>query len=50
LIQNFEDGIPLKKDDVFEFSFCIQAVHSDVVMMLQRKGLLEFDDPLEKNI
>jgi CubicO group peptidase (beta-lactamase class C family) len=46
--RNFEEGIILKKDDVFELASVSKQFTAMIVMMCEEKGLLKFDDPVSK--
>lgn len=46
--RSFENQIPLKETDVFEMASVSKQFTAMVVMMCQEKGLLNWDDPVEK--
>ena len=46
--RSFEDNIPLKTDDIFELASVSKQFTAMIVMMCKEKGLLGFDDPVEK--
>jgi CubicO group peptidase (beta-lactamase class C family) len=46
--RDFEDKTFLKTDDIFELASISKQFTAMLVMMCQEKGLLDFDDPVEK--
>lgn len=46
--QNFEDKTFLKTDDIFELASVSKQFTAMLLMMCKEKGLLDFDDPVEK--
>lgn len=48
--RDFEKMDPLRAGDVFELASVSKQFTAMVIMMLQEKGLLTFDDPVEKYI
>ncbi len=48
--REYESGKKLKKDDIFELASISKQFTSMLVMMCEEKGLLDFDDPLDKYI
>ncbi len=48
--RDFANKIPLQKKDVFELASVSKQFTAMVIMMLKEKGLLQFDDLLEKYI
>lgn len=48
--RSFENQIPLETTDIFELASVSKQFASMLIMMCQEKGLLDFDDPLEKYV
>lgn len=48
--REFAQGIPLKKTDIFELASVSKQFTAMVIMMLKEKGLLQYDDPVEKYV
>jgi CubicO group peptidase (beta-lactamase class C family) len=46
--RSFEDNIKLKADDIFELASVSKQFTAMLVMMCKEKGLLDFDDPVDK--
>lgn len=46
--RSFADQIPLRTPDVFELASVSKQFTTMVIMMLQEKGKLQYDDPVEK--
>jgi len=46
--RNFEDQTPLKTDDIFELASVSKQFTAMLVMISKEKGLLGFDDPVDK--
>ena len=46
--REFAQQIPLKKTDTFELASVSKQFTAMVIMMLKEKGLLQYDDPVEK--
>ncbi|TAH14670.1 MAG: class A beta-lactamase-related serine hydrolase [Runella slithyformis] len=46
--RHFETNTPLQKTDIFELASVSKQFTAMVVMMLQEKGKLQYDDPLDK--
>lgn len=46
--RSFENQVPLKETDIFEMASLSKQFTAMVVMMCQEKGLLNWDDPVEK--
>lgn len=46
--RNFEENIPLETTDIFEMASVSKQFTAMMVMMCKEKGLLDFDDPVEK--
>jgi len=46
--RSFEDNTFLKTDDIFELASVSKQFTAMLVMMCKEKGLLDFDDPVEK--
>jgi CubicO group peptidase (beta-lactamase class C family) len=48
--RDFAKKIPLEQTDVFELASVSKQFTAMVIMMLREKGLLKYDDPLEKYV
>ncbi|HSC53071.1 MAG TPA: serine hydrolase domain-containing protein [Phnomibacter sp.] len=48
--RHFETKEPLQTSDIFELASVSKQFTAMVIMQLQEKGLLQFDDPLEKYV
>jgi len=46
--RNFEKAVPLKKTDLFELASVSKQFTAMTILMLQEKGLLQYDDLVEK--
>ncbi len=46
--RDFANRTPLKKTDLFELASVSKQFTAMVIMLLQERGLLQFDDPVEK--
>lgn len=46
--RSFENQIPLQESDIFELASVSKQFTAMVIMMCQEKGLLDWDDPVEK--
>lgn len=46
--REFASRTPLKKNDLFELASVSKQFTAMVIMLLQERGLLQFDDPVEK--
>jgi CubicO group peptidase (beta-lactamase class C family) len=46
--RHFETNTPLQKTDIFELASVSKQFTAMIVMMLQEKGKLQYDDPLDK--
>ncbi len=46
--REFAQQAPLKKSDIFELASVSKQFTAMVIMMLKEKGLLQYDDPVEK--
>ncbi|WP_297337290.1 serine hydrolase domain-containing protein [Algoriphagus sp.] len=49
-LRSFEEKIPLETTDLFEMASVSKQFTAMMVMMCKEKGLLDFDDPIEKYI
>lgn len=47
-MRSFEDHVALKKSDIFEMASVSKQFTAMMIMICQEKGLLNFDDPVEK--
>lgn len=47
-LRSFENMIPLESTDIFEMASVSKQFTAMIVMMSKEKGLLDFDDPVEK--
>lgn len=48
--RNFSNQTPLDKTDIFELASVSKQFTAMVIMMLKEKGLLQYDDPVEKYV
>ena len=46
--RDFATEVPLEKTDIFELASVSKQFTAMVIMMLKEKGLLQYDDPVEK--
>ena len=46
--REFASRVPLEKTDIFELASVSKQFTATVIMMLKEKGLLQYDDPVEK--
>lgn len=47
-MRNYEENIPLELDDIFELASVSKQFTAMMIMLCKEKGLLDFDDPVEK--
>lgn len=48
--RTFADSVPLRRDDIFELASVSKQFTAMIIMRLQEKGLLQYDDLLDKYI
>lgn len=48
--RTFADSVPLQRDDIFELASVSKQFTAMIIMRLQEKGLLQYDDLLDKYI
>ncbi|TFV93673.1 class A beta-lactamase-related serine hydrolase [Algoriphagus kandeliae] len=47
-MRSFEENIPLETNDIFEMASVSKQFTAMMIMLCKEKGLLDFDDPVEK--